>query len=115
VEINREIVMALLEPTKLKIDCAENGSKAVEAFLGFLLKYDRLFMDIQMPEMDGFTATKLIRESGVERSREIPIVAMTANAFKEDIEKCLESGMNGHLGKPLLYDLVIETLELYLH
>jgi len=115
VEINREIVMALLEPTKLKIECAENGIKAVDAFVSNPKKYDMIFMDIQMPEMDGFTATRLIRESGVERSKEIPIVAMTANAFKEDIEKCLESGMNDHLGKPLSYDLVIATLEQYLH
>jgi len=113
-EINREIVMALLEPTKLKIDCAENGEKAVEAFFDNPKKYDMIFMDIQMPEMDGFVATKVIRESGLERAKEIPIVAMTANAFKEDIDKCLEAGMNGHLGKPLAYDLVIETLKEYL-
>ncbi|MDR2571399.1 MAG: response regulator [Oscillospiraceae bacterium] len=114
VEINREIVMALLEPTNLKIDCAENGIEAVAAFKAAPDKYDMIFMDIQMPEMDGFTATELIRDSGVERAKEIPIVAMTANAFKEDIEKCLESGMNGHLGKPLAFDMVIATLEEYL-
>jgi signal transduction histidine kinase/CheY-like chemotaxis protein/HAMP domain-containing protein len=114
VEINREIVLALLEPTKLKIDCAENGSQAVDAFISNPAKYDMIFMDIQMPEMDGFTATKNIRSSGVERSTEVPIIAMTANAFKEDIDKCLESGMNGHIGKPLDLKLVIETLEKYL-
>ena len=115
IDINREIVMALLEPTKLTIDCAENGREAVDAFLEDPYKYDMIFMDIQMPEMDGFTATRIIRESGVERSTEIPIVAMTANAFKEDIEKCIEAGMNSHLGKPLEYNLVIEALEKYLH
>jgi len=115
IEINREIVMALLEPTNIKIDCAENGEQAVEIFLDNPLKYDMIFMDIQMPEMDGYTATKIIRNSEVERSQEIPIVAMTANAFKEDIEKCLEAGMNGHIGKPLAYDLVISTLEKFLH
>jgi len=115
VEINREIVMALLEPTKLKIECAENGIEAVEAFVSNPDRYDMIFMDIQMPEMDGFTATRLIRNSGIERSTTIPIVAMTANAFQEDIEKCLESGMNGHLGKPLSFDMVIATLEEYLH
>jgi len=114
VEINREIVMALLEPTKLNIKCAVNGIEAVDAFVSNPLKYDMIFMDIQMPEMDGFTATKLIRESGVERAKEIPIVAMTANAFKEDIEKSLASGMNDHLGKPLSYDAVIEVLKEYL-
>jgi len=115
VEINREIVMALLEPTKLKIECAENGIEAVEAFVANPDRYDMIFMDIQMPEMDGFTATRLIRESGIERSKEIPIVAMTANAFQEDIEKCLESGMNDHLGKPLAFDMVIASLEEYLN
>jgi len=115
VEINREIVLALLEPTHLKIECAENGIEAVEAFKNNPYKYDMVFMDIQMPEMDGFTATRLIRASGLERSKTIPIVAMTANAFQEDIDKCLESGMNGHLGKPLVFDMVISTLEDYLH
>ena len=114
VEINREIVMALLEPTKLKIECAENGIKAVDAFVAAPDRYDMIFMDIQMPEMDGFTATRLIRDSGLKRSKEIPIVAMTANAFQEDIDKCIESGMNGHLGKPLALEKVISTLEEYL-
>jgi len=115
VEINREIVTTLLEPTKLKIDCAENGVEAVKMFLRNPSKYDLIFMDIQMPEMDGFGATKRIRESGAERAKEVPIIAMTANAFKEDIDKCLEAGMNGHIGKPLSLELVIETLEKYLH
>jgi len=110
VEINREIVLALLEPTMLKVDCAENGIEAVDAFTTNPLKYDMIFMDIQMPEMDGYTATRRIRDSGVPRAREIPIVAMTANAFREDIEKCLEAGMDDHIGKPLAFDKVIETL-----
>ena len=114
VEINREIVLSLLEPTKLEIDCATNGARAVDAFEANPLKYDLIFMDIQMPEMDGLTATKLIRDSSRERAREIPIVAMTANAFKEDIEKCLEAGMNGHIGKPLSFYHVIDMLEKYI-
>jgi len=111
VEINREIVLAILEPTNLEVDCAENGIEAVNAFLSNPFKYDLIFMDIQMPEMDGFTATRHIRESGAIRARDIPIVAMTANAFKEDIEKCLEAGMNDHIGKPLAFEKVIETLD----
>jgi len=111
VEINREIVIALLEPTNLEIECAVNGIEAVDMFLSNPHKYDMIFMDIQMPEMDGYTATKLIRESNSERAREIPIVAMTANAFKEDIEKCIEAGMDDHIGKPLEFEKVIETLE----
>ena len=114
VDINREIVIDLLEPTKLEIDCAVNGADAVDMFLANPTKYEMIFMDLQMPEMDGYTATKNIRASGVGRAREIPIVAMTANVFKEDVEKCLEAGMNGHIGKPLDIDEVIGTLEKYL-
>ncbi|MCL2628742.1 MAG: ATP-binding protein [Oscillospiraceae bacterium] len=114
VEINREIVMALLEATHLKIDCAENGVAAVKAFAANPKKYDLIFMDLQMPEMDGFTATRFIRSSNVVRAKEIPIVAMTANAFKEDIDKCLEAGMNGHIGKPLEYIKIVEVLDKYL-
>jgi len=114
VEINREIVMALLEPTKLLIECAENGLEAVEMFTNNPSKYDLIFMDIQMPEMDGYTATRLIRESDSPDAKSIPIVAMTANAFKEDIEKCLESGMNSHIGKPLEFGKVIKVMDKYL-
>ena len=114
VEINREIVIALLEPTKIEIDCAVNGVEAVEIFTSNPLLYDMIFMDIQMPEMDGITATRRIRESGIERAAEIPIVAMTANAFQEDIDNCIEAGMNDHIGKPLAFEKVISTLEQFL-
>jgi CheY-like chemotaxis protein len=67
-----------------------------------------------MPEMDGFTATQIIRASGLPRAKEIPIVAMTANVFKEDIDKCLESGMSEHLGKPLDVNEVFAVLEKHL-
>jgi len=114
VEINREIVIALLEPTNLDIDCAVNGVDAVAKFKADPLKYDMIFMDLQMPEMDGLTATKNIRASGLERSEDIPIIAMTANVFKEDIDNCLEAGMNGHTGKPLDFSEVVEILKQYL-
>ena len=114
VEINREIVLALLEPTNIIVECAVNGIEAVDAFSADPMKYDMIFMDIQMPEMDGYTATRKIRESGLERAREIPIVAMTANAFREDVDKCLEAGMNDHIGKPLAFEIVIETLARFL-
>ena len=113
VEINREIVLALLEPTRLGIDCATNGVEAVDMFAANPDKYDMIFMDLQMPEMDGFDATAKIRASGVARSKDIPIVAMTANVFREDIEKCLSAGMNDHIGKPLDFDEVIATLDKY--
>ena len=114
VDINREIVMALLEPTNLEIDCAVNGAEAVEMFVADPAKYEMIFMDVQMPEMDGYTATRNIRASGLPRAEEIPIVAMTANVFKEDIENCLNAGMNGHIGKPFSFDEVIAVLIEYL-
>ncbi len=114
VEINREIVLALLEPTGLQIDCAVNGMEAVDMFAAQPDKYALIFMDVQMPEMDGYAATRAIRALGAARAREIPIVAMTANVFKEDVEQCLQAGMNGHMGKPLDMDEVLATLERYL-
>jgi CheY-like chemotaxis protein len=117
VEINREIVLALLEPTGLSIDCAENGAQAVEMFKAAPEKYNLIFMDLQMPEMDGFEATRRIRAFEAELhpgSEGIPIVAMTANVFKEDVEKCLAAGMNDHVGKPLDMDEVMLRLKIYL-
>jgi len=114
VEINREIVLTLLEPTKLEIDCAENGLEAVKMFTEAPNKYDMIFMDIQMPEMDGYDATKRIRELNIPEAKTIPIIAMTANVFKEDIERCLAAGMDNHVGKPLDFDEVLSKLRLYL-
>jgi CheY-like chemotaxis protein len=114
VEINREIVLALLEPMNLTIDCAENGAAAVRLFSEEPNKYDLIFMDLQMPEMDGLEATRRIRLMEVPRAKDIPIVAMTANVFREDIEQCLEAGMNGHIGKPIDLNDVLDTLGRYL-
>ncbi|MDR2356907.1 MAG: response regulator [Oscillospiraceae bacterium] len=114
VEINREIVIALLEPTNLTVECAENGAVAVDLFTRNPERYDVIFMDVQMPEMDGYEAARRIRALDTARAREVPIIAMTANVFREDIEKCLEAGMNGHLGKPLDIGDVLVTLRKYL-
>ena len=113
-EINREIVQAILEPMMLEIDFAENGKEAVRIFSEAPNKYEMIFMDIQMPEMDGYEATRQIRASDFQTAKEIPIVAMTANVYKEDIEKCISAGMNAHVGKPLNFDEVMETLRKYL-
>jgi signal transduction histidine kinase/CheY-like chemotaxis protein len=118
VEVNREIVMALLEPTAVIIDCAENGLQALDMFAPG--RYDMIFMDVQMPEMDGYEATRRIRAREAEfrsvspDSAPVPIIAMTANVFREDVEKCLEAGMNGHVGKPLDFEEVLSRLRTYL-
>lgn len=114
VEINREIVLAFLEPTNLEIDCAENGKEAVRMFSEAPDKYKMIFMDIQMPEMDGYEATRSIRALDHPNAATIPIIAMTANVFREDIDKCLASGMNGHVGKPLDLSEVFDKLRTYL-
>ncbi|MDR2149258.1 MAG: response regulator [Spirochaetaceae bacterium] len=114
VDINREIVISLLEPTLIEIDCAENGREALQTFSKNPSTYDLIFMDIQMPEMDGFEATRQIRMLDIPAAKEIPIVAMTANVFREDIEKCLAAGMNDHLGKPLAFDEMLGKLHKYL-
>ncbi|QQO07781.1 ATP-binding protein [Breznakiella homolactica] len=109
-EINREIVLAMLEATHAGIDCAVNGEEAYKMFAADPGLYDLILMDIQMPVMDGVEATKLIRAV----NKDVPIIALTANVFKEDVEKYLESGINGHIGKPLDYGLTMEILEKYL-
>jgi PAS domain S-box-containing protein len=114
VEINREIVLALLENTDLTIDCAENGKEALVKFQEAPDKYRMILMDIHMPEMDGFEATRQIRALDIPEAKTIPIVAMTANVFREDIEKCLAVGMNDHLGKPIDIEDLLKKLKKYL-
>ncbi|MCL2042536.1 MAG: response regulator [Treponema sp.] len=114
IEINREIFMALLEGTGVLIDCAENGIEALDLITREPEKYDMVFMDIQMPKMDGIEATRRIRAIEAAFSKDIPIIAMTANVNKDDKDACYEAGMNGHIGKPLEIDLVLETLRKYL-
>jgi len=115
IEINREIVITILEPTGLKIDCAENGKEVVEKFAASPDKYALILMDVQMPEMDGYEATRKIREIEQETARKpVLILAMTANVFREDIEKCLSAGMNDHVGKPLDMKELMKKLRKYL-
>ena len=101
VPINREIFTALLENTGVRVDEAEDGYAALAKFSQAPEKYDMIIMDVQMPGMDGFEATRAIRASGLPRAESIPIIALTANVFREDIEKCLACGMNDHLAKPI--------------
>ncbi|MCL2605140.1 MAG: ATP-binding protein [Defluviitaleaceae bacterium] len=115
VEINREILIALLTETGLRIDCAENGLEALNMVMADPGKYDIVFMDLQMPQMDGIEATNKIRSAMNERVNKLPIIAITANVFMDDIEMCLEAGMNGHLSKPYNLTKVMETLKKYLN
>jgi signal transduction histidine kinase/DNA-binding response OmpR family regulator len=114
IEINREIVLTVLEPSNMEIVCAENGKDALDKFAAAPHDFDMIFMDIHMPEMDGYEATRRIRALDIPRAKTIPIIAMTANVFKEDIEKCLGVGMNDHIGKPLDFMDVMRMLKLYL-
>jgi len=116
VEINREIVITLLESTNITIECAENGEIALNMYAKNPEKYALIFMDIQMPQMDGYQATRMIRafENENNITRGIPIIAMTANVFREDIERCLEAGMNGHIRKPIDYSELIKYLREHL-
>ncbi|MDR2672747.1 MAG: response regulator [Coriobacteriales bacterium] len=110
VDINKEIVFALLEPYGLIIDWAKNGVEAVGLVTADPDRYDLILMDMQMPEMDGLEATRQIRKLENNRSKDMPIVAMTANVFKDDIDACMTAGMNDHLGKPLDFTTVLSKL-----
>ena len=112
-DINREIMSAILGGTGVSVDFAENGKIAVSMFRENPGKYDLILMDINMPEMDGYSATRQIRSSNTVKAAEIPIIAMTANVFREDIEKCLAAGMNDHTGKPVDADALLDLLDKY--
>jgi len=114
IDINREIISSILEDTDIDIEFAENGCLAVSMFEEDPEKYDLILMDINMPEMDGYEATRLIRGLDLHWAKEIPIIAMTANVFKEDVEKCLAAGMDDHTGKPIDVIDIFEKLDKYL-
>ena len=114
VEINRIIFCTMLENTGLQIDCVVNGREAVQLYKENPDKYALILMDVQMPEMDGYDATRLIRGSGTANAGTIPIIAATANVFREDIEKCHEAGMDGHIGKPIILKELVQVLKEYL-
>ena len=114
IEVNFEILSALLENTGINITWIENGKLALEAFRSEPDAFDIIFMDIHMPEMNGLEATRAIRALDSEAASNIPIIAMTANVFREDIERCLEAGMNDHIGKPVDKNDMILKLAKYL-
>jgi signal transduction histidine kinase len=113
-DFNREVLAKYLEKTGVTIDFAENGKICVDKFKENPDKYCLIFMDINMPEMTGDEATKTIRALDMQKAKEIPIVAMTADVFKEDVEKCLSIGMNDHISKPIVPKIVYAKLKQHL-
>ena len=111
-ELNREIATAIMEEIGLDVDVAEDGTDAVNIMSSERgNNYDLIFMDIQMPKMDGYTATREIRTLNNSKCANIPIIAMTANAFEEDRKKAIKAGMNGHIAKPISSDVILENLD----
>ncbi len=112
VQVNAEIIMMVLQMRQMEADLAVNGKIAVEKFSeheqGY---YDAILMDMRMPEMDGLEATRVIRAMDRSDAKSIPIIALTANAFDEDVQRSMQAGLNAHLSKPVQPDTLYETLE----
>jgi signal transduction histidine kinase len=113
-DFNREVLAKYLEKTGVTIDFAFNGKIAIDKFKENPDKYRLIFMDINMPEMNGDEAAKVIRALDIKKAKEIPIIAMTADVFKEDIEKCLAAGMNDHIPKPVVPKIILAKLKHYM-
>jgi CheY-like chemotaxis protein len=114
IEINRMVIEGLLENSGVSITEACNGREALEKYIENNGHYDLIFMDVHMPEVNGYTATKQIRALDIPGSDTIPIVAMTASVFREDVENCLIAGMNDHIGKPIEFPALIHKMKKYL-
>ena len=113
-EINAEILREILAMEGASYELVENGQQAVERFLASAEgEFDAILMDVQMPVMNGYEATKAIRAMSRQDAGEIPIIAMTANAFVEDEKEALNAGMNVHLAKPVDVELLRQILKEY--
>ena len=111
IAVNAEIIMMILSMKQMKVDHAENGQKVVEMFADSEVgHYDAVLMDIRMPLMDGLQATEAIRALDRSDAKTVPIIALTANAFDEDVQRSLQAGMNAHLSKPVEPEQLYETL-----
>ena len=111
-QVNAEIMMMVLQMRQIDADHAENGREAVEMFSSHPAGYyDAILMDLRMPEMDGLEATRTIRAMDRQDAKDIPIIALTANAFDEDVQRSLQAGLNAHLSKPVQPETLYETLE----
>ena len=109
-ELNMEIVEFMLKSAGAEVVKAFDGESAVRAFAADPAGYDAILMDLMMPVMDGYAAARAIRASGQTRAGTVPIIAMSANAYAEDVKKCLDSGMNAHISKPLFKDVMLRTI-----
>ena len=106
----------MLTENGAEVETVKNGLEAVQHFKSSEPgTYDIILMDVMMPLMDGLTATRKIRALKRQDAKTIPIIAMTANAFREDAKRCMEAGMNAHLSKPIVIDEVIKTILRYVH
>lgn len=111
-ELNREIATAILEEAGIIVETVDDGTDAVARMSSAdESEYDLILMDIQMPKMDGYTATREIRTLGNNKKANIPIIAMTANAFDEDRQKAFTAGMNAHISKPINIETIMQTLD----
>jgi len=106
-DINREIFLEQLVHTRLNIDCAHNGAEAVNMFNNSPERYSMILMDVQMPEMDGLEATRIIRDVDATNAMTVPIIALTASADHERINSCLEAGMSDFMEKPLDHEKLL--------
>ena len=109
--INAEIVMTLLKMHGAAVDWVQNGREALDAFEAAPESYAMILMDIQMPVMDGLEATRRIRALSRPGQRTVPIIALSANAFAEDIDAALKGGMNGYLSKPIEPGKLLEAVQ----
>ena len=110
-ELNREIVTAILEDAGVEVTSVKDGIEAVEAAAASVPgQYDLILMDIQMPLMDGYTATREIRTLKNPQIADIPIIALTANAFDSDRKEALKTGMNGYIAKPISMEKLMEIM-----
>ena len=111
-EVNAQIMIEVLKMREIETEHAQNGKIALEMFKsheeGY---YNAILMDMRMPEMDGLEATVAIRKLDRADAKQIPIIALTANAFDEDVQRSLQAGLNAHLSKPVQPDVLFETLE----
>jgi CheY-like chemotaxis protein len=114
--LNQKVIQKVLEKANAEVTLADDGKIGSDLFLNSPADaFDLILMDIRMPNMDGYEATKVIRSSQHPRAKTIPIVAMTANAYAEDVKKSLAAGMNKHLAKPIEPKTVYETILQYVH